>query len=195
MTVEVFFRATPWALPGTVMAAIALVMLARTIGRRISSTPVLAWLYATALAGYVCVTVTPGRTLGLWGGPQPVSFQLSLPRLSNFESLNPDSLNVYLGFLLGVPTVLVLLDISHLWPIWLSVLLVVAVECVQGLLPVLGRSGFLLDDVFRNVLGLILGIGVGAFVWPLVRKLGVTSARTDSTYIRGTDNPRRAVPS
>lgn len=171
---EVFFRATPWALPGAVAGGLLVSIFASRIAKKIHASPLVLWIYATSILGFASVTMTPAHGTGLWGGPQRVDLHISFPRPSDFATLNTDSLNVVLGLILGLSAVLLVSQTHRAWPLVVSACVVFLAEGFQWILPVLGRSAFLLDDVFRNLLGLVAGAVVGF----LLLQLGSASQRT-----------------
>jgi len=160
-TIDIFFRATPWAIPLTAFALVALILISRPVGRGLRTRPVLAWLYLSAIAGYLSVTTTPSSSAGYWSTSQTINFQVQLGAARDLFSLTADSLNVWVTVPLGVSAVLVSWAGRKWTPVATAPLLPLAAESLQFLLPELGRSAFFLTDVVANWVGLAMGAAVG----------------------------------
>lgn len=160
MTLEPFFRAAPWALPGTVLAGLGFAFLALPLARKLGSKPAFAWLYGTAVCGFLALTVSPSHSIGSHGSTS-FAFNVKLPSLHELSSINTDSLNV----LAGVAAALLARDIGRSWPIVLAIALPIGAELAQWALPALGRSGFSLSDVIANEIGIAPGAILGLLVY------------------------------
>ena len=155
---DVYFRATPWAIPLTAFAAIFLVMAARQIGERVELPRWLVIVFGTALAGFFAVTVTPS---GPWQSA------LHSRRISaegthfifpgEFMHRTEPSLNAWLCVPLGFLAVIAAIRYGKYVVPVLVIAAPVLSEGIQWLLPQLGRSAFLVADVVANWSGLTYG--------------------------------------
>jgi len=157
--VAVFFDATPWALPGTLVGALVMLVAMRPLAERFGVPRAVAWFFGTVVVGYISVTATPSSFSGHWeDGNRVLNLGLTLPSVEELTTINPQSLNILLGGLLGLAVGLFSVEAGRWAPVWCGLGLIVGVEVIQCLLPILGRSGFLLDDVVLNLLGYVPGL-------------------------------------
>jgi hypothetical protein len=93
-----------------------------------------------------------------------ISLDFSLPTLHALFTVSETSLNVLLFVPLAALAILVPYRGARnlaLVLVWLSPLVV---ESIQDALPVLGRSGFLLDDVATKPIRVAIGTAIGIMV-------------------------------
>lgn len=180
MTLEPFFRAAPWALPGTALAGLGFAFLALPLARKLCSKPTFAWLYGTAVSGFLTLTVSPSHSIGSHGSTS-FAFNVRLPSLHELSSTNTDSLNVSAGVAVCGATALLAKDIGHSWPIVLAIALPIGAELSQWALPALGRSGFSLSDVIANEIGIVAGAILGLLVYATLPSKGLRKLSGQST--------------
>lgn len=154
-------RGTPWLLQGMLAALVVAAVLRRRLADRLGSPPLVAFALLACLGVILVVTLTPSPDGGFWGRGRVASFALTWEVFRHLGSVNHLSLNV----LLLVPLALLAQFVGRR-EIRRVVTggvfaLPVAVELVQYLLPVLGRSGFQMDDVVANTTGVLLGATLG----------------------------------
>jgi len=161
-------RGDPWALPVALLAVVAAAAVAWPMARRMKAPVVPVWLFLASVGGFLAATVTPTAEAGQWSRHAASSFAVVFPSPAELHSLNVTSLNVLLGVPLGCASVWLAGEQRRWWPLLAAGTLPFAVEVIQHLLPVLGRSGFLLPDVIDNVVGLAAGGVLGALVFGIV---------------------------
>lgn len=153
--------ATPWVLPGALTVVALSLVLSRHLARWLGSSAVFAFLLAGAFGSVVVVTVTPSADGGFWGRGRAASFEATLPTLGQLLTVNEISLNVALFLLPAIAAALVRRRTARRTVVALVWVLPLTVETVQYVLPVLGRSGFLLNDMVANMLGVAIGTAAG----------------------------------
>lgn len=157
--IEVYLKATPWALPLTGLSAVLLACLARALGRWLRVRPWLAWLYGMSIAGYLTVTATPaaGDFHSRGNG-----FNWSLPptRGLDFFRVDNQSLNIWIAIPMAFLSVVVA-GAGGRRIIWIAPWAApFVVEVFQNEAP-LGRAAFLFADVFTNWVGSFAGTVAG----------------------------------
>lgn len=166
MFAEPFFRSLPLVIPGTVVAAFVLAVLAPYASRRFRVGKTTFWLFGTAVAGFLALTLTPTSSVldGYKAGQTYISLHVTLPTVNQLTSINEVSLNVVAGIAIGVTAFLFSRSSGKNGAIYLAVSLPVVAEIVQWVISQLGRSGFLLTDVVQNWLGIAAGVAAGAAI-------------------------------
>lgn len=159
---ESVFQPFPWFWPGVGAALLAASMSAGPVARRLRTGPVHAWLLLMSLAGILVLTLTPGFE-GLAPGAARSCDLTSVagPTLRAMRSINEVSLNVALFVPLGVLVGAMDRSPGKAALLLGSVALPFAVEGIQFLVPVLGRT-CQLGDVESNLTGLVAGFLVGS---------------------------------
>jgi hypothetical protein len=139
-------------------------LLAPRIARRLGEGTFAVWLWLTSVVGFLSVTATPSD-LASWQGDRGLSFVFQLTSINPAELLDfysAKSLNVWICVPMGLFTTWVALRSSRHFLILVPLFLPAIAELWQYAVPALGRSGFFLDDVLLNEIGVVLGIFAGA---------------------------------
>lgn len=167
---EAVLRGSPWFWPGLVVALAISVAATPTVTRLLRINRVLGWLLIMSLAGVVLLTLTPSQDAG--GVVRPfcdVRF-VGPPSWAEMTSVTQASLNVALFVPLGL-----VIGLMPRWRLMLSVaaaaiVIPFAVETLQYLAPILGRS-CQADDVAANLAGLVMGLTAGVMLSTIARSV------------------------
>jgi glycopeptide antibiotics resistance protein len=185
---ERFFRATPWALPGTLVIAIVMTAAAGPLARKLHAHPFLVWLFGVAVGGYIAVTTTPTADASLlWGQHGDPAFHLAIPRPSDFVGIDEHFLNLSVAAPMGFAAALLASNVRNWWPVVAVLAAPLVAEAIQGYLPI-GRSGFSSTDLCFNVTGAVIGLAVGTAAQALAawrRKRGAGTPRQQSAEQAG----------
>ena len=171
----------PWFLPGLAITTVIALAVVGRVARRLRTERWIAFLLVVSVGAVLAATITPDA--------DGFSGQSSAPGRCDFGSIGLEPLSEYLQF--GDPTLNVILFV----PLGLAIgllgrspaaarvrlavlVLPLAIEAVQSLLPMLGR-GCQSRDVFDNLLGLSIGLAL-AVLLSVVRAL-----QTRSCSVRG----------
>jgi glycopeptide antibiotics resistance protein len=150
-------------LPGLALSIILALVLGGSVARRLGTTRIVATLLIVGLGAALSATITPSRE-ALMGMPQ-ISAGCDLSRIGlapwwDYVHVDDASLNVLLFVPLGVAIGLMPRSRIQAGLILGSVLLPVAIETTQLVATPLGRA-CQSADVVDNLLGLVVGLGVG----------------------------------
>jgi glycopeptide antibiotics resistance protein len=156
----------PWLIPGLIISSILGLVVGKRVGQALRASSAVGWGLVLGFGLIVSATLTPLR-----GGLELDATGLGSCDLSRFGiaplqlllRFSDQSLNVLLFIPLGIAIGLVPGSRRKRILAGLAVLLPIAIESAQSLLPILGR-GCQSGDVFDNLTGLLLGwlIGTGA---------------------------------
>ncbi len=152
--------------PGLAISILVALILGGSIARRVGASRLVATLLILGLGAVLSATVTPSRE-ALMGMPQ-ISTGCDLSRIgpdqwSAYAQLDDTSLNVLLFIPLGMAIGLLPRTRPKAGLILGAIFLPIAIETFQLVAAPLGRacqSG----DVFDNLMGLALGLGIGSAV-------------------------------
>jgi glycopeptide antibiotics resistance protein len=170
----------PWLIPGTLAFAIIGVMLATPLSRVLRTHRIVAWLLVVGAAIVIFATLAP-----LYGVFEPSATgpgrcdmsNLSMIPLADLATRSDRTLNVILFIPVGIA--IGLLPRSH----WKALLVLTAIaspfliEATQLLVPALNR-GCQGIDVIDNLTGMTIGMGLGALVGALWKRLARGAATT-----------------
>jgi glycopeptide antibiotics resistance protein len=156
----------PWLVPGLILFSIVGLVAARRVGQTLRASSAIGWMLVLGFGLIVSATLTPlrgGLELDATGIGRCDLSRFGIAPLQLLLRISDQSLNVLLFIPLGVAIGLVPGSRRKRVLAGLAVLLPVAIETTQLLLPILGR-GCQSGDVFDNLTGLLLGslIGTGA---------------------------------
>jgi glycopeptide antibiotics resistance protein len=151
-------------IPGLAVCIVLALILGGSVDRRLRVDRVVSTLLIVSLGLVLSATVTPSRE-ALLGMPQE-SMGCDLSRVglapwSEYAHLNDTSLNVLLFVPLGVLIGMLRRSPYRLPIILAAVILPFAIETIQLVIAPLGRA-CQSADVFDNLAGLVLGLGVGS---------------------------------
>ncbi len=165
----------PTMLPAGILSLVIATALCRRVARRLRTRPAVAWLLLAGFGGILAVTIAPSRRALTVGVSGPVTCDLSRlgpAPLWVYARLDDPLLNILAFVPLGIAIGLLPAGRPRLALAIAGALLPLAIETTQALVVALGRaceSG----DVFDNVLGLLIGLGVGLLLGSvLVRRQG-----------------------
>ncbi|KAA1424700.1 hypothetical protein FE697_001895 [Mumia zhuanghuii] len=168
-----YFRETPMAGVGIVVALSVATALAAASVRTAYAAPVRVWVYVAGLGTFVAVTMLPDSLSHGWHWRSPLDLSLAEPRWDAFVTgVDSATLNVWLGLPLGIGAVLLALDRHRWWPVVVAVLAPCVAEWWQAVMPS-GRHGMSGEDLANN----LVGIGVGAVVGVLLHLALVRAER------------------
>lgn len=164
--IEVYLRALPSVLPMGAAAVLGALVVAPVLARRWEVPVVLVGGWALAALVPLAGLLAPGHWQAA-GSTDRISGFLpqGRPHLvgpAELLTASEPSLNVWLFVPLGVATVLVVAAGAPVVLVALAPVVPFVGEALQGLVPELGRAGFLWDDVSANWQGLALGALVAA---------------------------------
>jgi hypothetical protein len=170
----------PWLGPGVLASLVASVILATRIARMLRTRRWVAMLLVISGGLILSATVTPLRD-ALEGGVTTVGRgcdlgRLTLAGLDQLLRINDTSLNVALFVPLGAAIGLLPASPYRFNVLVAAVLLPVAIEATQLVLPILGR-GCQSADVVDNLTGLAAGFVIAAVAARLWSAVGSRSAR------------------
>jgi hypothetical protein len=149
----------PWLVPGVLLSAVIGLVVAGPLGRALRAATPIAWLLVVSVGTIVSATLTP--IPGPLEQTGSCDFQrVGLIPLSLLLRPNEASLNVLLFVPLGFSIGLLPWTRRTAWLVAGAVALPLAIEIVQSLVIVLGR-GCQSADVFDNLTGLLIGLGIG----------------------------------
>ena len=151
--------ALPWLLPGIAVSAVVSVLVGGVVARALGTRRAVATLLVFSLGIIVSATLTPlGGDLVLDGGVVGTCdlSRLRLPPLGYFRGLNGVSLNVVLFVPLGVAISLLPRTRRTAAVAMGALLLPLAIEMTQLLVPAISR-GCESADVIDNLVGLAVG--------------------------------------
>jgi VanZ family protein len=164
-TLRSLLSVLPWFVPGLAITTVIALVVAGRLARRLRTTKSIAALLVMSVGAVLAATLTP---LGGFDDRPPPPGQCDLARfgpaaLSDYLRVDDVSLNVVLFVPLGLA--IGLLGRSRANAVLLAAALALspAIEATQSLVPVLGR-GCESGDVVDNVLGLGLGLALGALM-------------------------------
>jgi hypothetical protein len=150
------FDGVPWGLPGVILVALASLLLAGPVARRLGDPALTAWALVASLGAILVITLTPSPDV-----PQATGCNLRFVPLTldGLLDINDRSMNV----LLFVPLGLVIAGLRPRHRLaWLvvAVALPPAIELIQLVLTPLQRTCEA-TDILDNWLGLLIGLAVG----------------------------------
>ena len=159
----------PWLLPGIFVASILSALLSAGAGRAFGVRQVVAWVLLVSLGVIIAATLTPLR--GAFAGDVG-SGTCDLSRLgpASIDELRTDRdavLNILIFVPFGFAIGLLPRGRRKAAVVALAIALPFAIEAIQLLVPALAR-GCQSADVADNLVGLMVGIAVGALVGPNV---------------------------
>jgi VanZ family protein len=154
----------PWFLPGVASSLVAGVILGPAIGRLLRAGTVVAAMLIVSLGTIASATLTPLYGVfetGVIPGQACDFARVGPAPLHQLLQVNDVSLNVLLFVPLGAAIALIPLSRRKVAILVVALVLPVAIETIQLLMPVLGR-GCESADVFDNLTGLLAGLAVGS---------------------------------
>jgi glycopeptide antibiotics resistance protein len=161
---EVGYRhVLPWFLPGTALFVLAGVLAARPFARWLPTHPIVAWGLVVSFGIVVSATLTPLRghfNFAATGGTCDLS-RIGLAPLDDLSEINDTTLNILMFIPLGIGLGLLGRSRRATLLIVAALALPVAIETTQLLIPAIER-GCQSADVFDNLTGLVIGLGIGA---------------------------------
>ncbi len=169
-------------LPGIAVSAVVSVLVGGVVARALDTRRAVATLLVFSLGVIVSATLTPlGGDLVLDGGVAGTCdlSRLSLPPLGFFRGLNDASLNVLLFVPLGVAIALLPRTRRTAVVTIGALLLPLAIEATQLLVPAISR-GCESADVIDNLVGLAVGLVAGVALRALAAFLDRRAAAADS---------------
>lgn len=153
----------PFLVPGLLLSMLVAVPLSEPVGRALGTGRSIGWGLVVGLGLVFAATLTPlraGLDLGATGIGTCDLSRIGIAPLRELFRLNDTSLNVLLFIPLGLVLGLIPGSRRKVVLAAVAVVLPVAIESAQLVLPVLGR-GCQSADVFDNLTGLGLGFVVG----------------------------------
>jgi len=157
------FEGIPWAAPGALLAVVAAAAVARPAGRRLGTSPALAWLLVASVLVIAAITLTPSADIADVQGCDLTVTRLTFGTLT---TLNDRSLNVALFIPLGIAIGATTNRHRGTW-LLLAILAPPAIEVYQLVAVPLSRTCQAID-VLDNWTGLVIGLAVGwvgAWLW------------------------------
>ena len=171
----------PWFLPGLAITTVIALAVAGRVARRLRTESWIAFLLVMSVGAVLAATIPPdaGGFSGRPSAPGRCDFgRIGLAPLSDYLHLGDTSLNVILFVPLGLAIGLLGRSPAAARVRLAVLVLPLAIEAVQSLLPMLGR-GCQSRDVFDNLLGIGIGLAL-AVLLSVVRAL-----QTRSCSVRG----------
>lgn len=153
----------PWFLPGTFVSVVVGAALARPLGRLVRVRPAITWALVITFGMIVSATLTPLHGLfnpAAIGGTCDFS-RIGLAPLRELGHLSDTSLNILLFVPFGMTIGVVPGRRQKAILIVFAIALPVMIETIQLLVPAIER-GCQSADVFDNLTGLVIGLGLGA---------------------------------
>ena len=163
--IEVYLRGTPWAVPFTLVAFVALLLAGRPLARR-TGLPQTWWVLAgTSVAGFLGVIATPAQWLPdpAGGSTRHVIWVWELPH-TLFSTANQTTLNLWLAVPMAACAAWALVRWRRGWPVAVVALTPPCAEGLQWLFPSFGRVAFHTGDLIANWCGVGLGLALGTVV-------------------------------
>ncbi len=157
-------NALPLLPVGIVISIIVGYLAADRVGRALGARRMVGFGLVVAVGLIVSATLTPLRSAledGATGGVTCDFARLGPAPLSSLLALNDTSLNVLLFLPLGAMLALVPPSRARLAAVLAAIALPFAIETMQMLVPLLDR-GCQSADVVDNLMGLVVGFGLGA---------------------------------
>lgn len=154
----------PWFWPGVLISGIAGFLVPVLLSRFLAVRPVIAGVLILALGIILSATLTPLRDALEYGatGTGACDFsRLGLAPPAEIRRLNDTSLNILLFVPLGVVIGLLSRSWTMVIAVLAAVMLPIAIEAIQMLVPALAR-GCQSADVADNLTGLAIGWGGGS---------------------------------
>lgn len=167
--VESSLRAAPWVLPGALGVALVAWLLRRPLARLFGVGRPHAFALVAAFGLMLVVTLTPSPVEGRWQSERVLDLAITLDR-ADLRTITEASLNILLFVPVGLTASRLPGALARRLLLALAVLAPIGIEIVQYRYPSLGRSGFVLNDVVANWLGLAAGALVGAVLRPARRR-------------------------
>ena len=170
--VLVDFREYPGFIPGTAVSIVVALLLSRRVAGRLGTSRGVAWLLVATFGTILAVTLTPGRGAPLFllslGSTGCDLDRIGPATWAEYLQLGDTTFNVLLFIPLG--TAIGLLPASRLKAtcILAALILPFAIEAIQLAVAPLGRA-CQSADLFDNLTGLAIGLGVGT-VWTALRR-------------------------
>jgi glycopeptide antibiotics resistance protein len=168
-------RDYPWFLPGVMLAIVVGAIAARPLARALSTRPAVAWLLITSLGIALAATLTPQTLAGATTSSGTCDLaRIGLAPWDELLAVSDSSLNVLLFVPLGLAIGLLPRSRRRTMVAGAALLLPVAIEATQVLVPALHRI-CQSADVVDNLLGLAIGLGAGI----VVRRVAGAADRRD----------------
>lgn len=161
---DAYFRATPLAGVGIVLALCLATGLAAVAVRTAWAPPLRVWLYVASVGTYGAVTMLPDSWSRGWHWRSPFDLALVVPQWDAWVAgVDSATLNVWLGLPVGVGAALLALDLRRWWPLVVALLAPWAAEWWQAVMPS-GRHGLSGEDLANNLYGIVVGVAIGAAI-------------------------------
>jgi glycopeptide antibiotics resistance protein len=154
------FAATPWAIPGSLLVLATAAWASRGLARTLRASRLYAFGFAASLGTALLFTLSPSLDAGP-GRHRFASLEVTLDTFRNLGGINETTLNVALFVPLGLLAALHRTRSVRIPLIAAASAIPLVIEATQYALPSLGRSGFQMNDVIANLLGVTLGLGLG----------------------------------